>query len=196
MLKITILVGNPKPQSRTLKLAETLVDELLVAGTYDLRIIDLAEHSSHIFEWPSPLMAELNQAVADSDLLVVASPTYKATYTGLLKGFLDRYAANGLRGVTAIPVMTGADLSHSMGVDVNLRPLLVELGASVPTKGLYFVTGQMEKLDEIVAAWAAENLAVLRLLQPLVLGMLGKNPQVDVPAGADASITVSNGAGA
>ena len=52
MLKITILVGNPKPQSRTLKLAETLVDELLVAGTYDLRVIDLAEYSSHIFSWP------------------------------------------------------------------------------------------------------------------------------------------------
>jgi len=74
MLKITILVGNPKPQSRTLKLAETLVDELLVAGTYDLRVIDLAEYSSHIFQWPSPVMAELNQAVADSDLLVVATP--------------------------------------------------------------------------------------------------------------------------
>jgi FMN reductase len=63
MLKITILVGNPKPQSRTLKLAETLVDELLVSGTYDLRVIDLAEHSSQIFQWPSPEMSELNQAV-------------------------------------------------------------------------------------------------------------------------------------
>ena len=96
MLKITILVGNPKPQSRTLKLAETLVDELLVAGTYDLRVIDLAEYSSHIFEWPSAEMSALNQAVADSDLLVVASPTYKATYTGLLKSFLDWFGQGTL----------------------------------------------------------------------------------------------------
>jgi FMN reductase len=72
----------------------------------------------------------------------------------------------------------------------------VELGASVPTKGLYFVTGQMEKMEEIVAAWAAENLAVLRLLQPLVMGMLGKNPETDVQTASDASATVSTGAGA
>ena len=46
----------------------------------------------------------------------------------------------------------------------------------------------------IVAAWAAENLAVLRLLQPLVMGMLGKNPESDVESASGAS--VSNGAGA
>lgn len=179
MLKVTILVGNPKPQSRTLKIAETLVDKLLEPGTYATQVIDLAEHSSHIFEWPSPEMAELNQTVADSDLVVVASPTYKATYTGLLKGFLDRYPANGLRGVTAIPLMTGADLGHSMAPDVNLRPLLVELGASVPSKGLFFVTGQMDRMEEIVSEWAAENVAVLRMTQPLTEGMFARHPESD-----------------
>jgi len=180
MLKITILVGNPKPQSRTLRVAETVVDKLLTPGSYEVRTIDLANYASQIFEWPSAAMAELNQIVADSNLLVVATPTYKATYTGLLKGFLDRYAANGLRGVIAIPVMTGADLSHSMGPDVHLRPLLVELGASVPTKGLYFVTGQMEKMEEVVSVWAAENVAVLRLLQPLVDGMMARHSELTV----------------
>jgi FMN reductase len=187
MLNATILVGNPKPQSRTLKLAEALVNQLLIAGSYNLRVIDLTEHSSHLFEWPSPEMVELTQAVADSDLLVVASPTYKATYTGLLKSFLDRYAAHGLRGVAAIPVMTGADLSHSMAPDVHLRPLLIELGATVPTKGFYFVTGQMGKMEEIVAAWADENLAALRLMQPVALGILAKSPRpVSISASAGA----------
>jgi FMN reductase len=194
MLKVTILVGNPKPQSRTLKLAEALVDRLLAAGSYDLQVIDLTDHAGELFAWPSSEMAELARAVADSDLLIVASPTYKATYTGLLKSFLDRYAANGLRGVTAIPVMTGADLSHSMGPDVNLRPLLVELGASVPTKGLYFVTGQMGRMNEIVAAWADENLAVLRLLQPVVLSMLTNSPAEHGPIAPDVSETLMSGA--
>ena len=70
-------------------------------------------------------MAALNASVAESDLVVFASPTYKATYTGLLKAFLDRYPANGLAGVTAIPVHTGADYSHAMGPTYNLAPLLV-----------------------------------------------------------------------
>lgn len=176
MLKVSIVVGNPKAQSRTLRVAETLVRALLEEGSYESTVIDLAEHTDHIFRWPSDHMAVLNQTVAESNLVVVGSPTYKATYTGLLKSFLDRYPHNGLRGVTAIPVMTGADLSHSMGPEVNLRPLLVELGASVPTRGLYFVASQMDHMEEIVAAWADENAAVLRLLQPLVEGVLAKHP--------------------
>jgi FMN reductase len=184
MLQVTILVGNPKPQSRTLRVAEALLENLLAEGTHAVRTIDLAEFAGHIFEWPSEPMAELNQRVSESDLVVVASPTYKATYTGLLKGFLDRYPAKGLRGVTAIPVMTGADATHSMGADVHLRPLLVELGASVPTQSLYFVTGQMEKLADVAAAWAADNRAVLQLLQPIAEATIPDRPPAAVGARA------------
>ncbi|KAA9108532.1 NAD(P)H-dependent oxidoreductase [Microbacterium rhizomatis] len=160
----TIVVGNPKPKSRTLKVAETLVEKLLTHGSYDLEIIDLADHTSEIFAWPSERMAALNARVAESDLAVFASPTYKASYTGLLKAFLDRYPANGLAGVTAIPVHTGGDLTHAMGPTVNLAPLLVELGAIVPGRGFYFVAGQMDHLDQIAGQAAAEyasNLARL-----------------------------------
>ena len=49
-----------------------------------------------------------SQQVSSADLLVVAQPTYKATYTGLLKLFLDQLPGDGLRGVTAVPLMLGA----------------------------------------------------------------------------------------
>jgi FMN reductase len=175
MLKVTVLVGNPKPQSRTLRVALAVVENLLLDDAYDLTTIDLADHTAHLFEWPSDEMSRLSATVASSDLVVVASPTYKATYTGLLKAFLDRYPHNGLRGVIVIPVMTGADPTHSMGVDVNLRPLLIELGASAPTRGLYFIASQMDQLDEIVSSWASENAAILRSVQPLVDGILDRN---------------------
>jgi FMN reductase len=178
LVKIVVLVGNPKPQSRTLRIAETMTEKLLGAGIDEMTVIDLAVHSSHIFEWPSPVMAQLNQAVVDCDLLIVASPTYKATYTGLLKGFLDRYPANGLSGVIAIPMMTGGDLTHSMGVDVNLRPLLIELGASLPTKGLYFVASQMDQMDQIVTEWAVEAATVLSRLKPFAEVVLRQHPEV------------------
>lgn len=163
-LKVSIVAGNPKAQSRTLKVAQVLVDKLLEAGTYEVEVIDLAEHVEDIFAWPSEKMASLNASVAGSDVVVFASPTYKATYTGLLKAFLDRYPANALAGVTAIPVMTGADQTHSMGPTVNLAPLLVELGATVPGRGFYFITSQMDHLEEIVQAAADEYAANLTRL--------------------------------
>ncbi|GAA1706475.1 NAD(P)H-dependent oxidoreductase [Microbacterium sediminicola] len=155
-LKVTVVVGNPKAMSRTRKVAELLVEKLLEPGTYECEVIDLADHTDEIFAWPSEKVAALNAQVAESDLVVFASPTYKATYTGLLKAFLDRYPANGLAGVTAIPVHTGADFTHAMGPTFTLSPLLVELGAMVPGRGFYLALSQMDKLDEVVDAAASE----------------------------------------
>lgn len=165
--KVSVVVGNPKPQSRTLKVATTLVEHLLAPGSYELNVIDLADHIDEIFAWPSEKMATLNTSVAESDLVIFASPTYKATFTGLLKAFLDRYPANGLSGVVAIPVLTIADGTHTMAPTHNFAPLLAELGAIVPGRGFAFVSAQMDKLDEIVDAAAFEyrvNLARLAAL--------------------------------
>ena len=162
-MNICVLAGNPKPASRTLTLAERLAQLIgEMAGSAELTVIDLATHSEDIFRWPSEEMTALSAQVAASDLVIVASPTYKATYTGLLKGFLDRYPALGLRDVCAIPVMTGADKGHSMAPEVNLRPLLVELGALVPTRGLYFETPAMYRMDEVLSEWLADNAAGVR----------------------------------
>ncbi|MEV0043984.1 NAD(P)H-dependent oxidoreductase [Nocardia rhamnosiphila] len=162
MLKLCILCGNPKTGSRTLGIASSLGDQLLVDGAYESTVIDLSAHSDQIFTWPSDIMTEFTTAITECDLLIVASPTYKATYTGMLKAFLDRLPADGLKDVLTIPVMTGGDLTHSMGPEVNLRPLLVELGACVPSKGLYFVMSDMDKVGDKIQSWVAANSASLR----------------------------------
>ncbi|MFB2555764.1 NADPH-dependent FMN reductase [Herbiconiux liangxiaofengii] len=161
VLQVTIVVGNPRAGSRTRTVAETLVQKLLEPGGYELEVVELADHSGSVFDWASAEVRALNDRVAASDLAVFATPTYKASYTGLLKAFLDRYPANGLAGVTAIPVHTGGDLTHSLAPTVTLAPLLVELGAIVPGRGLYFVAGQIDRVDEIVGHAAAEYAANL-----------------------------------
>ncbi|TPI57359.1 NAD(P)H-dependent oxidoreductase [Mesorhizobium sp. B3-1-3] len=150
MLKVSVVVGNPKPRSRTAKIAESFARQLVGPSDDLLRIIDLADHVDEIFLWPAERMQELNQHVAESQLVIFCSPTYKASYTGLLKAFLDRYPANGLRGVTALALMTGADMGHSMAPTVNLVPLLLELGATVPVRGIYFNTSQMDQVDDMI----------------------------------------------
>lgn len=173
VLKVTIVVGNPKPKSRTLQVAQTFADRLLEHASGNVQVIDLVDHVDEILQWPSKEMDELTTRVAESDLVIFASPTYKATYTGLLKVFLDRYPANGLAGVTAIPVLTGADLSHAMGPTVNLIPLLLELGAMVPGRGLYFVISQMHRMQEIIHDAADEYLSLFRQLNRVGLALGG-----------------------
>ena len=66
-------------------------------------VVDLADLGVRLLDWSDPEVSRLVAEVGDADLVVVASPTYKATYTGLLKLFLDRFAGGtGLTGV-AVP---------------------------------------------------------------------------------------------
>lgn len=168
-MRISVVVGNPKKGSRTLRIAEGVARR--VAAVTDAELlppIDLIDYAPVMFNWPHDEMARLNQSVQDCELLVVASPTYKASYTGLLKAFLDRYPNDGLAGVTAIPVMTASSPHHALAVDFTLRPVLVELGASVPTRGLSFLMPEMDRFDEVLDRWAAENLTTPGIFAPLV----------------------------
>jgi FMN reductase len=131
-----VVVGNPKPASRTLAAATYVAREL--SGSEPDLVVDLAELGARLLDWQDPGLVDLVAEVGAADLVVVASPTYKATYTGLLKLFLDRFATDGLGGV-AVPFMLGAGPAHALAPELTLRPVLTEIGGSVPVRGLYVV---------------------------------------------------------
>jgi FMN reductase len=155
-MRTAVVVGNPKAESRTLRVALAVADvvEERLGGTSDRLVLDLAGVAAELFDPEAQQVNDLVNAVAASDLLIVASPTFKATYTGLLKSFFDRYGSNPLSGSVAVAVMTGAAPIHALAPEVHLRPLLVELGASVPTRGLYVTEQQFGDLDTVIRAWA------------------------------------------
>ena len=154
MSSIVVLVGNPQSASRTRLVAEEVAGQLADRGGAVVEpTIDLADVAGSLFRFPDAEIDALLGRVASADVLIVASPTYKATYTGLLKAFLDRYGANGLAGVTAVPLLTIGGPGHALAVEHGLRPLLVELGASTPTRGIAFPAGDTDRREEIVASW-------------------------------------------
>jgi FMN reductase len=126
--------------------------------------LDLASVASTLFDWPNEELDALVEEVRASTILVVASPTYKAAYTGLLKAFFDRFPTDGLNDVIAIPLMTGGAPVHALAVDVSLRPLLVELGASVPTTSIFLVVSELDRLADIVSTWRERNASALSRL--------------------------------
>jgi FMN reductase len=56
---------------------------------------------------------------------------------GLLKLFLDQIPTDGLAGVVAVPLMLGAGPGHALAPELFLKPVLVEAGATCPTKALF-----------------------------------------------------------
>ncbi len=164
--KLVVLVGNPRPGSRTAGLGlalATAVGELVGAGA--ATVLDLAELTEQV---GPPLGAESAQRYAEplrvlheADLVVVATPTYKGSYTGLLKSFLDHVGGGALAGITAIPVTTVGGPAHTLAADVHLRPLLIELGASTPTAALVVGNDQLEAPAEAIAGWLTVNGPIL-----------------------------------
>lgn len=132
--RTAVVVGNPKPQSRTLAAAVHVAREL--TGAEPDLVVDLATLGPVLLDWRDPAVADLVAEVGGADLVIAASPTFKGTYTGLLKLFLDRFAVDGLRGV-AVPVMLGAGGQHALAPELSLRPVLTEIGATVPSRALY-----------------------------------------------------------
>lgn len=169
-MSIAVVVGNPRPRSRTLQAAQ-LVAAQLTGRKPDL-VLDLVDLGPGLLDGSDPNVSQAVADVAAAELVVVASPTYKATYTGLLKLFLDRFAAGSLQGVTAVPVMLGGDWRHSLAPEAFLKPVLAELGASSPTRGLFLLdsdadTGWAE--SDALAGWleVARRQLPARLLGPV-----------------------------
>lgn len=156
-MTVRVIIGNPNPGGRTTTIGEAVGRAVAEArGGDEVVVHELAEVASGLFEWGNAEVAALGDLVASADVNVFACPTYKATYTGLLKAFLDSFGNDGLFGTRAVPVMVGAAPIHALAPEVHLRPLLVELGASVPTRGLYVLDSALDQLDETVSAWASQ----------------------------------------
>lgn len=117
-------------------------------------MIELAELGAALLGWNDPAVVDALERVYAADVVIVASPTYKATYTGLLKLFCDQIPAGRLSGIVAVPVMTAGSDAHRLAADVHLRPLLAELGAVQAVPVLFATEADLDDVAGIVAAWS------------------------------------------
>lgn len=148
---VVAIVGNPKRMSRTRLVAELMAEKL--TGAPPEAVIEVAEIGPALLGWGDPAVAEAKKTVLEADALIVASPTYKATYTGLLKLFLDQFGQGELGGIPTFPVMLGGSANHFLAPELTLRPVLVEIGASCPAPSLYLIDSEYDTspaLDEWV----------------------------------------------
>jgi FMN reductase len=155
-MNVTVVAGNPKMASRTAAAGMLLARTLFPDSAPEL--LDVRTLGPGLLGWGDPKVREAVEKTAAADAIIVASPTFKATYTGLLKLFLDQFdTATGLAGVVAVPLMLGAGPAHFMAPDLLLRPVLTELGAICPAQGLYLIDKTYQDapaLGEWVERWA------------------------------------------
>ena len=143
---VTVLNAGLRVPSSSRLLAERIADAVRahLPGA-ELRIVDLRGHAHPIMDalltgFPTGELADVLAGVAESDALVVVTPTFQATYSGLFKAFVDLIDKDALRGMPVLLAATGGSERHSLMVDHGLRPLFAYLGAEPLTTGIFAAT--------------------------------------------------------
>lgn len=148
MLSVTV-VGNPRSGSRTARCADVVVRAL--TGSAPSTCLELADLGPKLLGFGDPEVETAKAAVAGADLVVFASPTFKATYSGLLQLFLEQFGAGELAGMPAVALMLGAAPHHALAGERALKPVLSEIGCSCPAPALFVLDATWEHSPELQA---------------------------------------------
>ena len=141
-LKVVAVSGSLQRPSRTLALVEELLATLGRATPIDVHLIELGEVGPQIGGalYRSQLSAAAEAEIAaieSADLLLVASPVYRATYTGLFKHLFDFVHHEALVDVPVLLAATGGSDRHALVIDHQLRPLFSFFQARTLPIGVY-----------------------------------------------------------
>jgi FMN reductase len=146
MSDILLISGSPTARSRSGALLEYAAERLGADGlsTELLSVRDYPAEDLILAKFDSPAFELTKRLVAEARGLIVATPVYKAAYTGSLKALLDILPQQALRNKTVLPVATGGTPAHLLVLDYALKPVLGALGASDILQGVFVTDDQIQ----------------------------------------------------
>lgn len=132
MATVLSVSGSPSASSRTNRLLRHL-DQRLTAQGHDVVPLDVRTIPAEALlggDFRHPAIVEATELFASADGVVVGTPVYKASYSGVLKALLDLLPQYALTGKTVLPLATGGSTAHVLAIDYALRPVLNSMGAA------------------------------------------------------------------
>ena len=139
MLKIVAFSGNTHRPSRSWNLAQYIARRVQEHVCADITHFDILDAGAglgvaHLRSQLDPASLQIVEAIEEADILVVTSPVYKGSYTGLFKHLFDFVDHEALIGRPVILSATGGGQRHSLMVEHQLRPLFGFFSAlTIPT---------------------------------------------------------------
>ncbi|XHS78759.1 NADPH-dependent FMN reductase [Burkholderiaceae bacterium UC74_6] len=143
---IVAISGSPSARSRSTALLQLALMSLEgdSASQQLISVRELPAVALLTADVQNPEICAAAEAVARADLVIVATPIYKAAYSGLLKTFLDLLPQEALRGKTVLPLATGGSPAHLLALDYTLKPVLAALGARHVLDGVFATDLQLQ----------------------------------------------------
>ncbi|MGH3657619.1 MAG: FMN reductase [Micromonosporaceae bacterium] len=116
-------------------------------------VVELRDHAhdltNHLLTgFPSPELRETIDTLAASDGLIVVTPIFAASYSGLFKTFFDVLEPDALAGKPVLIAATGGTERHSLALEHVVRPLFTYLHAVVVPTSVYAATADWGSADD------------------------------------------------
>lgn len=181
--KVVAVSGGLQRPSRTYALVQAVVGGIARKQAVEVELIELAETSQLIGgtlrrdALPASVQAQLD-AVESADLLIVGTPTFRASYPGLFKHFFDLVDQNGLIDVPVLLTATGGSSRHALVLEQALRPLFSFFQSLTLPIGVFATDAEFRDYQVADAGLQARiDLAVERAL-PWLRHRTGTPPQL------------------
>jgi FMN reductase len=144
MAFVVTIAGSPSASSKLAALMSVVRQRLEAQGVETASIVvrDLNPADLLYARMDSPALQETFELVQRAQGIVVATPIYKAAYSGVLKTYLDVLPANAFAGKVVLPLASGGSPAHNLAIDYALRPVLVAVGSPHVLPGVYLVDSQ------------------------------------------------------
>ena len=149
MALIVTIGGSPSASSKSAGILELARQHVQAGGftTVAIAVRSLNTEDLIYGRYSSPELQSTFEAIRQADGIIVATPIYKAAYSGVLKVYLDVLPPNAFANKIVLPIATGGSPAHSLVIDYALRPVLVALGAPHILTGVYLIDSEMKPLD-------------------------------------------------
>ena len=141
-LNIVAVSGGLNTLSKTESLVQSILDELAQAIPISVHFIKLNEigpllgGAIYRNQLPAIVQADLD-AIESADVLVVGTPVYRASFTGLFKYFFDFVEQTALVDVPVLLSASGGSERHALVIEHQLRPLFSFFEAQTLPIGVY-----------------------------------------------------------
>ncbi|SFG57318.1 NADPH-dependent FMN reductase [Pseudomonas sp. NFACC45] len=142
---VVSLGGSPSRRSRSGVLLERskrwLQQQRVEVVSYQIRDFP-AEDLLHA-RFGSPMVVDFLEQIEHADGLLIATPVYKASFSGALKTVLDLLPERALAHKVVLPMATGGSIAHMLAVDYALKPVLSALKAEEMLHGIFAEDNQI-----------------------------------------------------
>ena len=172
MSDVLTIAGSPSHTSRSSAVLSYTRDFLQSYGlsTETIHVRDLNAEELLWGRYDGPTIRDGVAKVQAARTIIIATPVYKAAYSGVLKAFLDLLPQDGFVDKIILPIATGGSLAHLLAIDYALKPLFFALGAQHILKGIYIQDAQLQLTNGALTGLDTE---VEQRLQGLLRTLIG-----------------------